>query len=80
MVLGMFVLPRAAQSGAGLGLIFLMTGLLGFALGPIISMYLSLSNGPQVVATALGGTAVMFLGLSAYGIPASVTSALWADS
>jgi modulator of FtsH protease len=68
MGLGMFVLPRAAQSGAGLGLIFLITGLLGLALGPIISMYLSLSNGPQVVATALGGTAVMFLGLSAYVI------------
>jgi modulator of FtsH protease len=68
MVLGMFVLPRTANSGAGLGVIFLVTGLLGFGLGPVISMYLTLSNGAQVVATALGGTATMFLGLSAYAV------------
>jgi len=37
-------------------------------LGPVIGMYLSLSNGAQVVATALGGTATMFLGLSAYAV------------
>ena len=59
MVLGMFVLPRTANSGAGLGVIFLVTGLLGFGLGPVISMYLTLSNGAQVVTTALGGPAVM---------------------
>ena len=59
MVLGMFVLPRTANSASGLGVIFLVTGLLGFGLGPIISMYLSLANGAQVVGTALGGTAVI---------------------
>ena len=68
MVLGMFVLPRTANSGAGLGVIFLVTGLLGFGLGPIISIYLTLSNGAQVVGTALGGTAVIFLGLSGYAM------------
>ena len=68
MVLGMFVLPRTANSGAGLGVIFLVTGLLGFGLGPIISMYLALSNGAQVVGTALGGTAVIFLGLAGYAM------------
>ena len=68
MLLGMFVLPRTANSGAGLGVIFLVTGLLGFGLGPVISFYLSLSNGAQVVTTALGGTAIMFLGLSAYAV------------
>ena len=68
MVLGIFVLPRTANSSAGLGVIFLVTGLLGFGLGPVISMYLTLSNGAQVVTTALGGTAVMFLGLSAYAV------------
>jgi modulator of FtsH protease len=68
MVLGMFVLPRTANSGAGLGVIFLVTGLLGFGLGPIISMYLALANGAQVVGTALGGTAVIFLGLAGYAM------------
>ena len=68
MVLGMFVLPRTANSASGLGVIFLVTGLLGFGLGPIISMYLSLANGAQVVGTALGGTAVIFLGLAGYAM------------
>jgi len=30
MVLGIFVLPRTADSGSGIGIIFLITGLLGF--------------------------------------------------
>ena len=68
MVLGMFVLPRTANSMSGLGVIFLVTGLLGFGTGPIGGLYLSLANGPQIVATALGGTAGIFLGLSAYAV------------
>ena len=68
MGLGIFVLPRTANSGAGLGVIFLVTGLLGFGLGPMISMYLALSNGAQLVGTALGGTAVIFLGLAGYAM------------
>ena len=62
------VLPRTANSGAGLGVVFAITGLLGFALGPLLSMYLSLPHGPQIVATALGGTGVIFLGLSGYAL------------
>jgi modulator of FtsH protease len=62
------VLPRTANSGAGLGVVFAITGLLGFALGPMLNMYLSLPNGPQIVATALGGTGVIFLGLSGYAL------------
>jgi len=62
-----FVLPRTAESAAGLGVIFLITGLLGFGLGPMLNYYVSaLSNGPQLIMTALGGTGVIFLGLSAY--------------
>lgn len=63
-----FALPRTANSGAGIGVVFAITGLLGFGLGPILSMYLSLPNGSQIVMTALGGTGVIFLGLSAYAL------------
>lgn len=63
-----FVLPRTANSAAGIGVVFAITGLLGFGLGPLLNMYLSLPNGPQVVMTALGGTGVIFLGLSAYAL------------
>lgn len=68
MVLGMFVLPRTANSSAGLGVIFLITGLMGFGLGAILTQYLALPKGPQIVATAFGGTGLIFLGLSAYAL------------
>jgi modulator of FtsH protease len=63
-----FVLPRTANSAAGIGVVFAITGLLGFGLGPLLSLYLSMPNGSQVVMTALGGTGVIFLGLSAYAL------------
>ena len=64
-----FVLPRFANSAAGIGIVFGVTGLLGFGLGPILSMYLTMfSNGGQLVMTALGGTGIIFLGLSAYAL------------
>ncbi|MFO7809497.1 Bax inhibitor-1/YccA family protein [Guyparkeria sp.] len=63
-----FVLPRTAHSAAGLGVVFAITGLLGFGLGPMLSHYLALPNGGQVVMTALGGTGAIFLGLSGYAL------------
>ena len=68
MVLGMFVLPKTANSSAGVGVIFLITGLLGFGLGSILTVYLAMTNGPQIIATALGGTGIIFLGLSGYAL------------
>ncbi len=68
MVLGIFVLPRTANSSAGIGVIFLITGLLGFGLGAILSQYLALPKGPQLIATAFGGTGVIFLALSGYAL------------
>ncbi len=60
------VLPKTANSSAGIGVVFAITGLLGFGLGPILNAYLSLANGPELIATTLGGTGVIFLALSAY--------------
>ena len=68
MVLGIFVLPRTANSASGLGVIFLITGLLGFGLGSVLQMYLALPKGPQVIATAFAGTGIIFLGLSGYAL------------
>lgn len=67
-VMGMFVLPRTAKSGAGILVIFAITGLLGFALGPTLQYYLATPNGPKVIATAFGGTAIIFLALSGYAL------------
>ena len=70
MVLGIFVLPRTANSTSGIGVIFGITGLMGFGLGSVLSMYLALPNGPQVIATAFAGTGIIFLGLSGYALTA----------
>ena len=61
-----FVLPRTANSSAGLWVVFAFTGLLGASLGPILNHYLALSNGGSIVMQALGGTALIFFTLSAY--------------
>ena len=68
MVAGIFVLPRTANSAAGIGVIFLITGALGLGLGPLLSMYLALPKGPEIVGTAMGGTGVIFLALSGYAL------------
>jgi modulator of FtsH protease len=68
MLLGMFVLPRTANSSSGIGVIFLITGLLGFGLGAMLTIYMQLPHGPQTIATALGGTGVIFMGLSGYAL------------
>lgn len=60
------VLPKTANSAAGIGVVFAITGMLGFGLGPVLNMYMSLANGSQIITTALGGTGVIFLGLSAF--------------
>lgn len=62
------VLPKTANSAAGLGVVFAFTGLLGFGLGPTLSHYLSLPGGSQIVMTAMGGTGVIFLALSGYAL------------
>ncbi|MEE8292616.1 MAG: Bax inhibitor-1/YccA family protein [Candidatus Tectomicrobia bacterium] len=68
LVMIWFVLPRVANSANGIWVVFAITGLLGFSLGPLLNMYLSLPNGPQIVGTALGGTGAIFLGLSGYAL------------
>jgi modulator of FtsH protease len=62
----MFVLPKYENSSAGVGIVFLLTGLLGFGLGPMLNAYASLPNGSGIIATAMGGTGVIFLALSGY--------------
>ncbi len=61
-----FVLPRTANSSAGLLVAFAFTGLIGASLGPMLNHYLKLANGATLIMQAMGGTAAVFLGLSAY--------------
>lgn len=63
-----FALPRTANSSKGLWVVFGITGLLGFGIGPMLNSYLEMSNGGQIVATAFSGTGLIFLGLSGYAL------------
>ncbi len=62
----LFIIGKKQNSVAALPLTFLFTGLWGFALGPILNHYLAMSSGGEIVVTALGMTALTFVGLSAY--------------
>ncbi len=63
----LFLTSKFRDSALGLLFVFALTGFLGLTLGPILNYYVqALPNGSQLVMTALGGTGVIFLGLSAY--------------
>jgi modulator of FtsH protease len=64
----LFLTTRYRNSGVGLVMVFALTGFMGYTLGPLLTAYLSLANGPQIVMTALGGTGVVFMGLSGYAL------------
>jgi modulator of FtsH protease len=64
----LFVVHKTADSSKGLIAIFAFTGVMGASIGPMLSYYLAMPNGPSLVMQALGGTAVVFFGLSAYAL------------
>ncbi|MBI59485.1 MAG: BAX inhibitor protein [Spongiibacter sp.] len=64
----LFVVNATANSGKGLIATFVFTAMMGASLGPMLQAYLALPNGPSLVMQALGGTAIVFFGLSAYAL------------
>jgi len=62
----LFLTSKFRNSSLGLLFVFLLTGFMGLTLGPILNMYLGTANGDSLIMTALGGTGVIFLGLSGY--------------
>ena len=65
----LFLTAKLRNSVWGLVSIFALTGFMGLTLGPIIQLYLTVfSNGSQLVMMAMGGTGVIFLGLSGYAL------------
>ncbi len=61
-----FATVRLRNSGWGLVTTFALTGFMGYTLGPILNMYLSMSNGASVISSAFLMTAMVFGGLSAF--------------
>jgi modulator of FtsH protease len=67
--MGLLFLTQALRNSAwGILSVFALTGFMGYTLGPFINLYLGLPNGSEIVMTALGGTAVIFLALSGYAL------------
>jgi len=64
----LFLTHKLADSAWGLLSVFALTGFMGYTLGPILGYYTATANGSQLVMTAMGGTAFIFLGLSAYAL------------
>lgn len=64
----LFLTQMFRNSPLGLVFVFGLTGFMGLTLGPIISAYLSIPGGDQIIMTAFGGTGLIFLGLSAYAL------------
>ncbi|MBT8443749.1 MAG: Bax inhibitor-1/YccA family protein [Gammaproteobacteria bacterium] len=62
----LFLTMYLRNSAWGLVSVFGLTGFMGYTLGPIISAYLSLPGGTSIVMLAMGATAAIFLGVSAY--------------
>lgn len=63
----LFLTTKFRNSALGIVFVFALTGFMGLTLGPILNFYIhGLPNGSQIVMTALGGTGLIFVGLSAY--------------
>ncbi|NJN52208.1 MAG: Bax inhibitor-1/YccA family protein [Gammaproteobacteria bacterium] len=64
----LFLVHKTADSAWGLLTVFLFTGFLGYSLGPLLNVYMSLPHGATLVGQALGLTAAAFVGLSLYAL------------
>ena len=60
-----FGIVRFRNSVIGIGLLLLMTGLLGWFLGPLLNYALTMKNGMQLVGYAAAGTGVIFFTMGA---------------
>jgi modulator of FtsH protease len=61
-----YMIVRNSDSMAGVGWLLLFTFALGFFLGPLLKMALSLENGVELIAMAFGGTAAIFFVLAGF--------------
>ena len=63
-----FVVNKKADSSSGIFWIFAFTGCMGLGLGPMLNHYAGMPGGPMLIMQALGSTALVFFGLSAYAL------------
>ena len=64
----LFGITKMRNSAMAIPLVFVLTGFMGYTLGPVINRYLGMPNGGEIVMQAMDATAVIFIGLSAYAL------------
>ncbi|MGE3317784.1 MAG: Bax inhibitor-1/YccA family protein [Candidatus Berkiella sp.] len=65
----LFFINATRNSVWGIVGVFALTGVMGYTLGPMLNYYMhTFVNGHQLIMTALGGTGVIFFGLSGYAL------------
>jgi len=64
----LFATAKFRNSSLGLAFVFALTGFMGYTLGPILNSYLAMTNGSQIITTAMAGTGAIFLALSGYAL------------
>lgn len=62
----LFAIHKLQNSGWALPLVFMLTGFMGYTLGPLLTHSLALPGGAQTVTLALAATGGTFLALSGY--------------
>jgi len=62
----LFLIHKVQNSGWAVPAVFALTGFMGYTLGPLLSLHLSMPGGAQAITLALGATGVTFLALSGW--------------
>lgn len=62
----LFAIHKLQNSGWALPAVFMLTGFMGYTLGPLLTHSLALPGGAQTVTLALAATGATFLALSGY--------------
>jgi modulator of FtsH protease len=62
----LFLIHKVQNSGWAVPAVFALTGFMGYTLGPLLSLHLSLPGGAQAITLALGATGATFLALSGW--------------
>ena len=63
----MFLTMKLRNSAWGIVSVFAFTGFIGYTMGPMLNAFIhNYSNGGQLIMMALGGTGIIFFGLSGY--------------
>jgi len=76
----LFLVEKTKNSAMGLVSVFALTGFMGLTLGPIVSMYLKLPNGVELVSMALGTTGLIFITMSGWVLSTGKELSGWGKS